>query len=193
MPPKAKFTKNEIVKAALKIVEREGIDYLTARSLGNELKSSARPIFTVFSGMSEVYKAVIEEANAVYGEYVEEGLKEELPFKGVGTKYIKFADKRPKLFQLLFMKEREEYTDKFNVLQGIEKHYDKIMNSIEENYGLNKKNSENLYLHLWIYTHGIAVLTATKVCIFTESQISNMLTEVFLSLLRNLKSELKND
>lgn len=158
MPPKAKFTKNEIVKAALKIVERDGIDYLTARSLGNELKSSARPIFTVFSGMNEVYKAVIEEANAVYGEYVEEGLKEELPFKGVGRKYIKFADKRPKLFQLLFMKEREEYTDKFNVLQGIEKHYDKIMNSIEENYGLNKKNSENLYLHLWIYTHGIAVL-----------------------------------
>jgi len=49
VPPKAKFTKEEIVATALAIVKEQGIEALTARSLAKELDSSARPIFTVFS------------------------------------------------------------------------------------------------------------------------------------------------
>ena len=58
MPPKAKFTKEEIINAAFEITRRDGFDALTARSLAAELGSSPRPIFTVFSGMEEVQSAV---------------------------------------------------------------------------------------------------------------------------------------
>ena len=34
MPPKAKFTKNEIINAGLEIVRRDGFEALTARALG---------------------------------------------------------------------------------------------------------------------------------------------------------------
>ena len=54
MPPKAKFDKDEIMKTALSIVENDGMDALTARTLGQRLGSSARPIFTVFKNMDEV-------------------------------------------------------------------------------------------------------------------------------------------
>lgn len=54
MPPKAKFTKEEIVEAALGIAHESGFDALTARTLGERLGSSARPIFTVFKSMDEV-------------------------------------------------------------------------------------------------------------------------------------------
>lgn len=54
VPPKAKFTKDEIVSAGLEIVRRDGLEALTARELGNALGSSARPIFTVFNNMDEV-------------------------------------------------------------------------------------------------------------------------------------------
>ena len=47
MPPKAKFTKEEITEAALNIVQTNGFEALTARELGTRLGSSARPIFTV--------------------------------------------------------------------------------------------------------------------------------------------------
>jgi DNA-binding transcriptional regulator YbjK len=60
MPPKAKFEKSDIIKAAVSIVEREGIEMLTARSLGKELGSSARPIFTLFESMDEVSRSVLE-------------------------------------------------------------------------------------------------------------------------------------
>ena len=51
MPPKAKFTKKEIIEASMSIVQKDGFPALTARALGARLGSSARPIFTVFSSM----------------------------------------------------------------------------------------------------------------------------------------------
>ena len=105
MPPKPKFTKDKITEIALQIIERDGLESLTARNLGKELGSSARPIFTVFNSMQDVTDAAIKKADNIYASYVNEGLQAPLPFKGVGMAYIRFAEERPKLFQLLFMKE----------------------------------------------------------------------------------------
>ncbi|MDE5616536.1 MAG: TetR/AcrR family transcriptional regulator [Clostridia bacterium] len=191
MPPKAKFSRERIIEAAISIAERDGIDALTARSLGSELGSSARPIFTVFESMDEVSKAALDYANSLYGEYVEQGLSENIAFKGVGKAYIRFASEHPRLFQLLFMKERYERNDTTNVLQGIEKHYEQIITSICDGYGLDRKSAIDIYFHLWVYSHGIAVLIATNVCRFTQDQTSEMISQVFVSLLNRLKTESK--
>lgn len=106
MPPKAKFTKEEIIEAAFDLVKTDGFEALTSRALGARLGSSARPIFTVFQSMDEVQNAVIETAKALYKEYVDQGLTWKHPFKGVGCRYILFSIREPKLFQLLFMTEQ---------------------------------------------------------------------------------------
>lgn len=192
MPPKAKFTQEQIVDVALSIIETEGFERLTARNLGEKLGSSARPIFTAFNNMDEVVEATVRKADEIYTGYVDEGLKETLPFKGVGMSYIRFAVERPKLFTLLFMKENALVPDTNSVLRGIESNYDKILDSITDNYALSADVAKKLYLHLWIYTHGIATLIATKVCKFTYSEISLKLTDVFVSLLvRAKKGELQ--
>ena len=54
MPPKAKFTKEDIIDAGLAILRERDISAVTAREIGNYLGSSARPIFTVFDNMGEV-------------------------------------------------------------------------------------------------------------------------------------------
>ena len=51
MPPKPKFTREEIVRVALEVVSQKGVEALTAKELGAALGTSARPIFTVFSSM----------------------------------------------------------------------------------------------------------------------------------------------
>ena len=187
MPPKAKFTKEEITEAALDIVKTDGFEALTSRELGIHLGSSARPIFTVFKNMEEVQQAVIQSAKMLYKEYVNRGLTAEHPFKGVGTQYILFSVEEPKLFQLLFMTEKPEIPDFFGVLPLIEESYEKILLSIQEDYGISELLAKKLYHHLWIYTHGIATLCATRMCCFTGDEISSMITEVFTSLLRNRK------
>lgn len=187
MPPKAKFTKEEITEAALNIVQTNGFEALTSRELGTRLGSSARPIFTVFKNMEEVQQAVVESARMLYKEYVNKGLKEEHPFKGVGTQYILFSVNEPKLFQLLFMTEQPQKSDLSGVLPLIEESYEEILLAIQDEYGINELMAEKLYHHLWIYTHGIATLCATKMCRFTGVEISSMITEVFMSLLKNIK------
>ncbi len=189
MPPKAKFTKEQITKAALEIVRAESFESLTARALGKKLGSSACPIFTVFENMEEVQQAVLEAIRDVYKGYIEKGLSERLAFKGVGTQYILFAINEPKLFQILFMSEQAELPDIDNVLPMIDESYDKILASITTGYGIEVNEAKKLYRHLWIYTHGIASLCATKMCRFTGKEISEMITEIFISLLNHMKGE----
>lgn len=187
MPPKAKFTREEIIEAALEIVRSEGFPALTARALGTKLGSSARPIFTVFQSMEEVQQAVVEAAKAMYREYVKRGLSDTPAFKGVGTQYILFSVNEPKLFQLLFMGENIDVPELSDVLPIIEENYDEILSSVKDGYGLPLEIAEKLYRHLWIYTHGIAALCATKTCRFTGEEISVMMTEIFIGLLKSLK------
>lgn len=187
MPPKAKFTKEEITETAFNIVRADGFEALTSRELGIRLGSSARPIFTVFKNMEEVQQAVVESAKALYKEYVNKGLRSEHPFKGVGTQYILFSVNEPKLFQLLFMTERPQIPDLSGVLPLIEESYEEILLSIQDTYGISELLAEKLYHHLWIYTHGIATLCATRTCSFTGAEISSMITEVFTSILKNIK------
>ncbi len=189
MPPKAKFTSEEIVEAALSIIREKGVDALTARELGTRLGSSSRPVFTVFKSMQEVLDEAIKEAKAIYRSYVERGLLEVPAFKGVGTEYIRFARQEPKLFQLLFMTERGGALEFGSILPAIDESYEEILESVESSYQLNKEHALKLYQHLWIYTHGIATLCATGVCNFSEEEISRRMTEVFVGLLKEMKSK----
>lgn len=183
MPPRPKFTKDEIIDTALSITKEQGIDAVTARELGERLGSSARPVFTVFENMDEVKAFVISKAKNLYGQYVENGLKNDIPFKGVGVAYIRFAMEQPRLFQLLFMNPTENARNVSSILPVIDDNYNKILLSVQESYHLEREAAERLYQHLWTYTHGIAAMFATGLCSYTVEQIEERLTEVFKGLL----------
>ncbi len=183
MPPRAKFTKEQIISAALGIVRDMGHSELTARVLGRRLGSSACPIFTVFESMDEVREETVKAARAVYAEYIERGLKETPAFKGVGKQYILFAVREPKLFRLLFMSENKTVPSVRNVLPVIDDNYAAILKSVQVGYGLDAQTAEKVYKHLWIYSHGIATLCATNMCTFSPEEIGNMLTEVFKGIM----------
>ena len=197
MSPKAKFTRDEIIEKALDIVHTEGIDRLTSRELGAQLGSSARPIFTVFESMDEVKLEVIRHARELYRQYVDRGLKARLAFQGVGVAYITFALEEPKLFQLLFMNAQTTKDDAgeavsvnvSQILPLIDDSYEKILRSVQEPYGLDRQTADRLYQHLWIYTHGIAAMCATRLCNYTMEQMKEMMKEVFDGLLFRIKNE----
>ena len=193
MPPKAKFTKQQIVNAALNIIRESGTSELTARALGKRLGSSACPVFTVFDGMEEVMSETVKAAKALYASYVKEGLKAAPAFKGVVMQYVNFAIREQKLFQLLFMAEQAHRSTGDNVLPAIDDNYPVILQSVEDSYSINRQAAEKIYHHLWIYTHGIAVLCATNMCAFTQKEMSNMLTEIMAALLKEVKGKTGND
>ena len=189
MPPKAKFTKEEVIAAALSLLKEGGKDAVTARALGARLGSSARPIFTLFSGMDEIFKETDRAVRKVYDGYVAAGLKEPIPFKGVGRSYLRFAKEEPKLFQYLFLSERKGTT--VSILPEIDDNFEEILSSVITGYGLDRERAQSLYLHLWIFTHGIASLIAARACTFTEEETDAMLSEACIALIMKMKGEKK--
>ena len=70
MPPKVRFTREEIIRAALDITRESGPEALTARSLAARLDCSAKPIFGLFRSMDEVQQEVLKAGYQFYGEAI---------------------------------------------------------------------------------------------------------------------------
>lgn len=187
MPPKPKFTKSEIVEVALTIVSEKGIEGLTARELGARLGSSARPIFTVFSGMEELQNEVRLAAMNSFENMRIDNIEGMPKFKQVGMKMVTFAMEKPKLYQLLFMQnDKDGITfDEFFSKLGITAV--SSIKTIKEEYSLNHEQAMELFEHIWIHTFGIGALCATGVCNFSWEQISEMLTQDFIAMMTLLK------
>lgn len=187
MPPKPKFTREEIVAAALGVVSKQGADALTAKELGDALGSSSRPIFTVFTGMGEVQQEVRAAAMRRFEDYVRRPQPDIPLFKQVGMQMVRFAMEEPKLFQLLFMQERggHSFGDLFAALGPTAEH---CMELLRSEYGLDGEAGRVLFENVWIYTFGVGALCATGGCRFSEAQLGQMLTAEFQAMLGLLRS-----
>lgn len=193
MPPKPKFTREEIIDAAMKIVINKGIKSLTSRELGAELGSSARPIFTVFKNMDEVFFEVRKAALVCFESYAQKAEEFTPIFKQVGLQMILFAIEQPKLYSLLFMSENSDsktFEDVFKKLGDVAV---MCVDVIQHDYGLDYEDAMMLFKHLWTYTYGVGTLIATKMCLFNEKEIQDMLSREFVAMLTLIKSGRANN
>lgn len=188
MPPKPKFTKEEIVAAALELVSEKGIEALTARELGARLGSSARPIFTVFHSMEEVQEEVRAAALKRFEGYAGKAMHYTPVFKQVGMQMILFAMEEPKLYQLVYMSENAGSTDFEGIAQRLGDVAQLCVDVIQRDYGLSETDARSLFEHVWIYTFGIGALCATGMCRFSREEIIQMLGQDFMAMLFYAKS-----
>lgn len=187
MPPKPKFTREEITLAALEIVSQGGADALTARELGNALHSSARPIFTIFKNMEELQEAVREAAMRRFEAYAAHPLADMPLFKQVGMQMIRFAMQEPKLFQLLFMQENKKPVGFHDMFGALGPMVEICIDAIRQEYGLAEAAAQRLFENVWIYTFGVGALCATKACLFSEAELGEMLSIAFQAMLMQAK------
>ena len=188
MPPKPKFTKEEIVAAALALVSEKGTEALTARELGLRLGSSARPIFTVFQSMEEVQQQVRKAAMERFNGFAEKAMAYTPAFKQFGMQMILFAKEEPRLFRLLFMTENDRARSFEDVLAELGGTALLCIRLIERDYGLTEQEAMELFRHVWIHTYGIGALCATGMCSFSEEEINGMLGHAFLAMMLLIKS-----
>ena len=178
MPPKSKCTREQIIETAFRMVREEGLSCLTARNLAQKLGTSTAPIFTAFNSVEEIRDEVVKKANELYGEYIKEGLKEPLAFKGVGIKYIQFAKDEPELFKILGI--NKKFTDNF--LPAYDDNSPEVLNVLENKYGMSNEAAKKLYNHMSVYAFGFASLYAQRIYLFTMEDIGRMLTEVYTAM-----------
>lgn len=179
MPPNFKFTREEIVRAALDLVREGGLSALTARALAAKLGSSPKPIFGLFENMEEVQREVLRAANDLYYRYLQEDMArgDYPPYKASGMGYIRFAREERELFKLLFMRDRSG--------ESVQEDREAVrpqLDLIRRNTGLGEEEAYRFHLEMWIYVHGIAAMIATRYLDWDMDYISQALTDGYLGL-----------
>ena len=179
MPPKFRFTREEIVAAALAVTRRSGISGLTARSLAAELGCSVKPIFGLFKSMEEVQQAVCTAANTLYQNALEQEMRSGSypPYKASGMAYIRFAREEKELFKLLFMRDRSG-----EIISEDRESIRPLLELIEKNLGISENEAVQFHLEMWLYVHGIATMLATAYLNWDEEFISRALTDAYTGL-----------
>ncbi len=192
MPRDFMFTKEQIINAALSLTREKGFSAVSARTLGEKLGTSSRPVFGRFENMEEVKSAIIETANELYQSYrkteIESG--KYVPFKASGMAYIRFAREEKELFKLLFMRDRSK-----EGLKSYADEMDELVSLVGKQVDLDKDKATMFYLEMWIYVHGIASMIATNYLEWDEEIASRAVTDVYegLKLRYGEKEGEKND
>ena len=188
MPPKAKFTREEIIETALNIAAEKGVKSLTARELGSALGTSSRPIFTAFQNMEEVLNEVRKAALDKFELYARRAMNFSPVYKELGVQMILFATEHPKLYRLLFMTEKPEAKNFDDVFANLGDMATLSVDVIQRDYDLSYENAKLLFKHNWINTYALGALIATGVCRFAPDEIQDMMSREFVAMLMLIKS-----
>lgn len=189
MPPKAKYSKEQIIDGAFNIVREKGASSLSARNLAKYLGISTGPIFVAFNSIEEIQESVLAKAKDLYNGYISEGLEETPSFKGAGMKFIQFAKDEPELFKIIFLSENKSKDEFTHFLPQNDDNYPIIQDAIEKSYGMSPEEARNLYNHMSVYAYGFASLYMQKIYTYTMEDISRMMTEVFSAIIKAGKKD----
>lgn len=172
-----------MVEAALRVVRAKGIDGLTAKTLADELGTSTQPVFTAFGSMDAVRREVYAAAVRVYDGYTNTGLKEKIPFFGVGMQYVRFAREEPELYRLLFLTRTQEYS----AIKSMEHLRELVRPALVKIYHITAAEADIYFRDLWFVVHSLSTLIVTGDCSYSDGEIGQILTGMSISICKSIK------
>lgn len=190
MPPKPKITKEMILDTVLGITRETGFEAVNARSIANKLQCSTRPIFTCYENMDELKKEFLDFAYQFYEKYVTDysNLANISSCLVLPLSYIEFAQQETNLFKLLFVKDMDlhmvEAKDFYKEVGN-----EKKAKIFSDEIGIELEYAKVIFLDLFLYTHGIAVLTATNKLSLERGDTEKMATNLLSALIRQKKPD----
>lgn len=184
MPAKTVTDRDRILKAAMRIVKKRGMDGLNMRAVAKECGCSTQPLYHCFSGMPALKEAVAAQIVQIYQGFLRDEIASgEFPeYKAVGMGYIRFAKEEPQLFKYLFMRDRHG-SDTIDEDTGFEEEALRIA----QKTGVDERRARELHAHMWVWVHGIAAMYATGYLSWDRETVSRMLTDVFLGVKQRLE------
>ena len=185
MAPKNKFTKKEMIEAAMHVVRDKGIDGLTAKTMAGVLGTSTQPVFTAFGSMDIVKQEVYASAVRVHDSYTEAGLKEKIPFFGVGMQYIRFAREEPELYRLLFLTKTQD--QEYSAMRSMQHLQELVRPTLVNIYHITAEEADLYFRDLWFVVHSLSTLVVNDDCPYSDQEIGQILTGFSISICKSIK------
>ena len=179
MGKKEKYTKEELVGKAVKMVREKALNNLGIRSLADYAGVSTQPICRHFGNIKKLNACVLSAINDLYEDFLKKEVQsgQYPPYKASGIGYVNFARKEPELFKALFMRSRKNEDGKKEDAE-----FDAISQKVAERYKIDYADARKFHLMMWLVVHGIATQIATEYLSLSEADVSDILTESFTAL-----------
>lgn len=101
MVRKTVFTREDVVKAGLAVMEKDGVENLSARRVAEQLGASTAPVYSNFANMDDLVVEVKKAAVELILELTHRQVTAN-PFLNMGAGVLEFARSHPLLYSALF-------------------------------------------------------------------------------------------
>ncbi|HSR42331.1 MAG TPA: TetR/AcrR family transcriptional regulator [Longimicrobiales bacterium] len=155
MPPATVYTRDQILDAALAVIEEGGLEALSARRVADEFGGSPSPVYSHFDSIDELAFETLKRARDLLAEYTTRPYTER-PFLNMGTGVALFARDHSNLYRALYL-EGDRFEDLTTEFLG---HLREDMRRDRRFTDLSAEDRGALLWKMWIFTHGLASLIA---------------------------------
>ena len=176
------ITKENIVKGAVKLINDDGWLNLNARSLAKHLGISTKPLYRIYNNMDEIKKDVLIEINRQYDEFINSKIDSKKALLTLCIAYVEFANDYKNLFCSLFLSDNLKWKKIEDVFD--EKCNQSTIINLVNKHGFSFEEAKELFLHMWLYSNGLATLIATNQIKLDEEKIMIRLVKIYKNLVK---------
>ncbi|MDP1826581.1 MAG: TetR/AcrR family transcriptional regulator [Archangium sp.] len=178
MPPKSQFSAEDVVNAAVRLVQRGGAEAVSARAVAAELKGSTMAVYHRIGSMeallTEVQRVAQERQFAsqlrpVTGE----------PLLDLAIGYVAFAREEPRLFRFLFFERSRPLPASVakKTLALVPEALRPAMRQVSRSTGRVAGDLDAFVLKNWIFVHGLACLVSSRVLQLDDAAVGELLMD----------------
>lgn len=188
MPPKNKFTKEQIIETAFEIAKEEGIDSITIRKIADNLGSSIAPIYVNFKDVEELKKAVISKIYEIGNSILQEQNTGDV-FLNIGIASVKFAKDYSVIFKELILK-NNGYLDNYDVQIG-----NNIIQEMKKDEDLKEFSEEELktlLMKMRVFQAGLSIMATNESLALelTDEKVIDMLSDTGEDIVNGMKNRM---
>jgi len=189
MAGKSIITKEELLKVALNMVEKNGIESINARTLAKEAGISTKPIYRIYISLDDLKNDVNEIIKKEYDEFIMKRVDNKNALITMCVAYIEFADMHRNYFRSMFLSNNLKWQNVEDVLN--EKWNQSTIINLVNKHSLSFSDAKKLFMNVWIYANGLATLIATNELKFDSKEILIRIVNAYKEFSKSIKTPVK--
>ena len=155
MPPRQRFSKQDVIEAAFQVVRKQGWKGFSARTIASELNASTRPIYDYFDSMENIEAEVVKKILAHFIEFLsQERTGDTWLDQALG--YVLFASQEKHLFRCINDEKHTPLQKQFS-----RRHWMKLGDELagdERFKDIPVESMHKIRAARWIMIHGLSCL-----------------------------------
>lgn len=184
MAGKSIITKEELLKVAMNMIEKNGAECINARNLAKEASISTKPIYRLYNSLEDLKKDANEIIKKEYDEFIMKRVDNKNALITVCVAYIEFAQMHKNYFRSMFLSNNLKWQSVDDVLN--EKWNQSTIINLVNKHSLSFDNAKNLFMNVWIYANGLATLIASNELTIDNKEILIRIVKIYKEFSKNL-------